>query len=123
MVEPARIPRKTSTPEEGSFDALRDEGIRALAEHSGERWTDYNLHDPGITILEQLAYALTDLIYRAGFDVADHLTGPDGTIDFERQSLHLPMDILPSRPTTAADVRRRLLQRIDGLEDAWILPW
>jgi hypothetical protein len=29
-------------------------------------WTDLNTHDPGITVLEALAYALTDLQYRQG---------------------------------------------------------
>ena len=38
--------------------ALGMEQIRAL---SGTVWTDHNLHDPGVTILELAAYALTDL--------------------------------------------------------------
>lgn len=29
-------------------------------------WTDHNAHDPGITVLQMLAYALTDLQYRHG---------------------------------------------------------
>jgi len=28
-------------------------------------WTTHNTHDPGITVLELLAYALTDLQYRS----------------------------------------------------------
>ena len=32
-----------------------------LQELCGETWTDYNLHDPGVSILEQLCYGLTDL--------------------------------------------------------------
>jgi hypothetical protein len=30
----------------------------------GPEWTDHNVHDPSITVLEILAYALTDLQYR-----------------------------------------------------------
>ena len=27
----------------------------------GDQWSDFNSHDPGITILEQLCFALTEL--------------------------------------------------------------
>ncbi len=46
------------------FDFLRQEGIEHIQRLAGHRWTDYNHHEPGITILEQLCYALTDLAYR-----------------------------------------------------------
>lgn len=38
---------------------------RALARVAPE-WTDTNVHDPGMTVLEVLSYALTDLQYRSG---------------------------------------------------------
>ena len=56
------------------YDFLRQEGIRHLEHLAGQLWTDYNTHDPGITILEQLCYALTDLVYRTEFDTADFLS-------------------------------------------------
>ncbi len=96
----------------GSFDRLRSDGIALLQALSSERWTDYNLHDPGITMLEQLCFALTELAYRADLPVADLLTGADGKIDFARQSLHLPEVIYPCRPTTPEDIRRALLDRV-----------
>ena len=40
---------------------LRAEGIRYLERLASQQWTDFNAHDPGITILEQFCYALTDL--------------------------------------------------------------
>lgn len=100
-----------------SFKALRNLGVDRVQAASGRRWTDYNLHDPGVTILEQLCYALTELAYRADLPVADHLCGPDGAIDFHRQCLFPPEAILPCRPTTANDYRRLLLDRIPGLAD------
>ena len=36
---------------------------REIARHD-PNWTEHNMHDPGITVLEVLAYALTDLQYR-----------------------------------------------------------
>jgi hypothetical protein len=38
---------------------------RALQRVAPE-WTDANVHDPGVTVLEVLCYALTDLKYRSG---------------------------------------------------------
>ena len=47
------------------YAALRAAGLRHLERLAGHLWTDFNDHDPGITILEQLCYALTDVAYRA----------------------------------------------------------
>ena len=43
------------------YGTLRQQGIRYLERLAGKAWTDFNAHDPGITILEQLCYAITDL--------------------------------------------------------------
>ncbi len=100
------------------FRALRSLGIAATQAASGLRWTDYNVHDPGVTILEQLSYALTEVAYRADLPVADHMCRPDGTIDFERQALFAPEQIFPCRATTASDYRRLLLDEVADLADA-----
>ena len=104
--------------DDASFARLREQGISWLQAVSGQAWTDHNLHDPGITMLEQLCFSLTDLVYRADFPVADHLTGPDGTIDHAGLSLHPPAEVFPCRATTAADMRRLLLDAVPGLDDA-----
>ncbi len=119
-VPPKRIPRKRGPASEASFDALREEGIRLVQALSGRTWTDYNLHDPGVTILEQLCYALTELIYRTEFPVADHLTGELGRIDYTAQALHGPARVFPCRPTTIPDYRRALLDTIDAIDNAWL---
>lgn len=113
------IPRR---PEDapGDFEALRREGVRRIQELSGELWTDFNPHDPGITILEQLCYGLTDLVHRARFPVRDLLASEDGRIAFEHQALHRPGVAFPSRPTTLADLRRLVVDRVPGVEGIWI---
>ena len=115
MKAPVTIRRRKARDDELSFESLRAEGIRWLQEASGTRWTDYNLHDPGLTLLEQLCYALTDLAYRSDFPVADHLCGPDGEIDFAALALHPPQEALPCRPNTLDDLRRVLLDRVSDL--------
>lgn len=36
-----------------------------MTRHRGATWTDDNAHDPGVTLLQALAYAITDLAYAA----------------------------------------------------------
>lgn len=104
------------------FDALKRRGLELAQSLSGAHWTDYNLHDPGVTILEQVCYALTDLAYRAEFDVADHLTDDQGRLDYDALALRAPERIFPSRPATATDYRGAILDAVDGVENVWLRP-
>ncbi|HYG47494.1 MAG TPA: baseplate J/gp47 family protein [Allosphingosinicella sp.] len=54
------------------FDALVEEG-RALIPRYAPDWTDHNVHDPGITLLELLAWVIDLQIYRIGFVGDSHL--------------------------------------------------
>jgi hypothetical protein len=87
-----------------TFEALRQAGIAHAQEASSERWTDYNLHDPGVTLLEQTSFALTELAYRSDIDLRDLLTGPDGVLDFDGLGLFAPDAVLRSAPVTRADL-------------------
>ncbi|MFC0518069.1 hypothetical protein ACFFGT_27895 [Mucilaginibacter angelicae] len=98
------------------FDQLRAEGIRLLQQLAGNTWTDHNTHDPGITILDQLCYALTELSYRAGFDITQILARPGGDT---YNSLYSPATILTTNPVTLNDFRKVLLD-IEGVKNAWI---
>ncbi len=114
-----RAMRGGTSDSDTSFESLREQGIRFAQALSGDIWTDYNLHDPGVTVLEQLCYALTDLVYRADFPVEDHLQAPDApAIDYRALSLHPPDEAFPSRATSAADYRRVLIDQVPGLDDA-----
>jgi hypothetical protein len=120
MKQPDYIDRIEPDPDGLDFDALRKAGIAMLQALSGEKWTDYNLHDPGVTILEQLCYALTDLAYRSEFAPEDYLAGPFGKIDFARHALHRADAILPSQVLTADDYRKIIYDAIPEVEDVWL---
>ncbi|MFB9240696.1 hypothetical protein IV454_26040 [Massilia antarctica] len=107
-------------PDGLDFEALQRTGTALLQALCGQRWTDYNAHDPGVTMLDQLSYALTELAYRSAFRHEDYLAGRDGTIDLKRHALHLPQDVFPSEPVTADDWRRLLYDRIAEIEDVWV---
>lgn len=98
------------------YVSLRQEGIRQLQRLTDSEWTDFNEHDPGITILEQLCYALSDLAYRIDFSLPD-LLSENGANPYA--SLHAPALILSSRPVTLIDMRKLVID-VEGVKNAWI---
>ncbi|MFT4925157.1 MAG: hypothetical protein ACI8WB_001247 [Phenylobacterium sp.] len=119
------IARINFDTDEAAFDRLKQDGINYIQQLSGKMWTDHNSHDPGITILEQLCYCLTELMYDSEYKVADYLVGADGQMAFEALALHTPAQILPCRPTTLADIRRALLDGMapySEVDNVWVEP-
>ena len=106
-----------SPPED--YDFLRKEGIRLIEELSGNVWTDYNTHDPGITLLEALCYTLTDLGYRTAFDVKDLLAPEKGRLPEWEKSFFTARQILPCNPVTLNDYRKLIIDTA-GVRNAWI---
>lgn len=98
------------------FASLRQEGLRQLERLAGPGWTDFNAHDPGITILEQVCYALTDLAYRNGHPMPDLLAGAG--LDAEA-SMPTPAVILPVQPVTTLDLRKLVID-VPGVRNAWV---
>src|SRR6185312_244047 len=83
---------------------------------ASDQWTDFNDHDPGITFLDGLCYALLDLGYRIFHPVQDLLAeaGPDVPL-----ALYSPSEALTSRAVTPNDLRRVVLD-VPGVKNAWI---
>ncbi|GAA0553588.1 hypothetical protein [Chitinophaga japonensis] len=111
-------------PREPAFDyeQLRREAIAHVQQLSGKIWTDYNLHDPGVTILEQLCYAITDLAYRTGFPIEEILADRNGDIDPLLHAFFSRADMLSSAPVTAADFCKLVLDEVDEVENIWVEP-
>ncbi len=101
-----------------NFALLRQEGIKHIERLAGKLWTDYNTHDPGITILEQLCYAITDLSYRLDFEMKDLLASSPGE---NRKQFYTAREILTVNPLTINDYRKLLID-IDGVKNAWLEP-
>lgn len=103
-----------------SFERLYQLGLTYIQQLSGHIWTDYNTHDPGMTILEQLCYALTDLIYRCEFDVTDYLSDASGNIDYRAHGLAYAQDILPAYPQQLEEYETWLLTRLPQFDKVWL---
>lgn len=110
------IARVQQDPDGLDFASLRKDGIARAQELAGNIWTDYNLHDPGVTILEQLCFGLTELAYQANVPVSDYLANERGMIDFNHYALYKPQDIFPTRPVTAEDYCKRLLDEVPEID-------
>ncbi|UUC46527.1 hypothetical protein [Flavobacterium cerinum] len=99
------IPKKVETEDQLDFHFLRRTGVKYIEELGGKLWTDYNSHDPGITTLEVLSYAITDLGMRMNLNMEDILSSKDKEKNIENQFIKAT-EILPSRPLNELDYRK-----------------
>lgn len=113
MIRAAAIDGGRPLPPALDWAGLVDEGRTLLGAMSDGRWTDFNAHDPGITLLETFAYALTDLAYRAGHPIGELV---NGAVPSEGPDL-----LLVGNAVTAADLRRVALD-VAGVRNAWVEP-
>lgn len=105
------------------YDLLYEEGLTYVQKYSGKIWTDYNYHDPGVTFLEYLTYALTDLGYRTNFPIEDlFLFGKDGFDSVRENLLFGPAAAFSSSPITVNDYRKLIIDRIKLVANAWVIP-
>ena len=116
----APVTIKTNSPVHPSLDYhfLRKEGIKHFQRLAGHLWTDHNMHDPGITIWENLCYALTDLAYRMQMQLEDILAykSQDSFQDFFRAA-----EILSTAPVSLKDYRKIIID-VPGVRNAWMVP-
>ncbi len=103
------------------YTRLQEKSIQTVQRLSGEVWTDFNEHDPGVTTLQALNYALTELDYRLQFNISDYLTPSDGSFDPVKNTLFLPEEVFPVNPVTERDYRKLFLSSIDNLVNIWPL--
>lgn len=104
------------------FDLLVSKGVELLQKLTGNTWTDYNYHDPGVTILEQLCFAFTDLSYRTGFDIKDILSDENGEISRVKNSFFDKKKILTTNAVTVNDYRKVILDEIEEVDNVDIIP-
>ncbi|ABG33665.1 hypothetical protein CEP88_10310 [Roseobacter denitrificans] len=86
------------------FADLRRVAVDYAQEASGKIWTDYNLHDPGVTLLEQTCFALSEIAYQVGLPTRDLLTNQRGNFCFHNLGLFRPRKVLNTTPVTRDDL-------------------
>ncbi len=112
------IPKHITTKDDLDFDFLRKEGISYLENFAGTLWTDFNSHDPGVTILEMLCYAITDLGMRIDAPIENLLASKDVAASISSQ-FYKASDIFPSKPVNELDYRKLFID-IAGVKNCWL---
>ncbi|SEC21266.1 hypothetical protein SAMN04489761_2390 [Tenacibaculum sp. MAR_2009_124] len=111
------IPKNVSTKDDLDYYFLRNKGIEYIEKLGGKLWTDFNSHDPGITILEVLSYAITDLGMRINLPIEDVLSS-NNSGDFHEQFFKAS-EVLPTSPVTESDYRKLFID-IQGVKNCWL---
>lgn len=104
-------------PEDDLFADLQKRTLDELQHLSGNVWTDYNPHDPGVTIADIANYALTELAYKLGFDLEDYLTDNDGRYPVEKYGLFTDNEVYPVSAVTEDDYRKLILAHFPVIEN------
>ncbi|RZS92507.1 hypothetical protein [Aquimarina brevivitae] len=112
------IPKKVASEDDLDFFYLKEKGIEYIEELGSRLWTDYNTHDPGITILEMLSYAITDLGMRINLPIENLLASDKSEKAIDKQ-FYKASDVLPTSPITALDYRKLFID-IDGVKNCWL---
>ncbi|MDO6686774.1 MULTISPECIES: hypothetical protein [unclassified Agarivorans] len=103
------------------YKELYTQGLVLVQQLSGDSWTDYNVHDPGVTLLEHLCFALSDLSYRASFSPQSYLNDSGAEQDYNQYNLFDHATVSKIHPNNGNDLRQLLLNEIDSLEDVLVL--
>ena len=119
MISQLTIPKQKEQPLAMDRQQLFEIGLKYVQQLSSRIWTDYNVHDPGITTLELLCYALTDLSYRASLPIEDLLASESANSENMKEQFFTARQILPNRALTELDYRKLLID-LPGVKNAWL---
>jgi hypothetical protein len=131
MAESVTITRTPPDFKSMRYDFLREEGLKHIQKLAGKVWTDYNLSDPGVSILEVLSYVITDLGYRTAYPIKDILAQDPDQPQEDIKNFYTARQILPMYPVTFNDYRKLLIDcdihdpsdvdcPIVGVKNGWI---
>lgn len=112
----------TALPVHQDFTVLKEKGLAYIHEYGGTEWTNFNPSDPGVTILDQLCYALTELGYCIDFPIGDILAETNDKIKTE-DKFYPPGQILTTSPVTIEDYRKYIIDEISAVRNLVISPF
>ncbi len=103
--------------EERLFAKLQQKAIDEFGRLSGEVWTDFNPHDPGITLSDAVNYALCEIDYKLGFNLEDYLVRKDSVTLTKDMGLYAPSEVYSTQPVTAEDYRNLIIATFPRVEN------
>lgn len=123
MSTPSAIPPpirpEALAPHDLDYDTILRSALAIVEAAASGTWTDHNPSDPGITILEQIAWSVAEQHYR----LSRTGRGADGPIRLADRGVWPPprSDALDMTPVTAEDYAA-FAREVEGVERAWAVP-
>ncbi len=108
--------------EEQIFALLQQKALDEFGRLSGEVWTDFNPHDPGITLSDAVNYALSEVDYKLNFDLEDYLVSKDQATLTGDMGLYAPSELYPTAAVTAEDYRNLIIATFPRVENVIVTP-
>lgn len=107
----------------GLYEELHLEALEVLQKLSGAVWTDYNEHDPGVTLLENISYAITELAHKTKIPIQDLLIQSKGKeLNSGDNAFFTPSDILTTDAISFNDYRKIWIDKVTNVKNIWIYP-
>lgn len=105
------------------YETLHEEALEILQKLSGSIWTDYNEHDPGVTLVENIAYAITEVAHKIKLPIQDILKSAKGSdLTSGDNALFEAAHILTTNPVTCLDYRKLWIDQISNVKNVWVNP-
>ncbi|MBT6004873.1 MAG: hypothetical protein HOG79_04065, partial [Prolixibacteraceae bacterium] len=116
------ISKNVNTENDLDFSFIRKKGLEYIEKLSDNLWTDYNTHDPGITILEMLSYAISDLGLRINLPIENLLAPENNSAPNIDKQFFTATEILSSKPVNELDYRKLFID-IKDVKNCWLKPY
>ena len=101
--------------EDNLYARLHVQALEMIQELSGNRWTDFNAHDPGVTILEAVHYALLDLQLALEQPFESFLT-ENGKLCYGKFGLFPAKELTAPSLVTPADYEQSIRAGVKGVK-------
>lgn len=99
------------------YNALQAKSVEMVQQLSGNRWTDFNEHDPGVTFLDASNYALLELDYKLSFAFEAYLTAPEHQPSrYDKLGLFSSDKLFSNAIVTPQDYERLMMDEVKGLQ-------
>lgn len=108
--------------EDNEYQRLQEKTLKRIEELCSKVWTDYNIHDPGITIADNYNYALYELNYRLEFPYETYLLEEgEQDVSFDRKGMLTKEQLFSGSIVTEYDYEQLFLKKFPQLEMCSVL--
>jgi hypothetical protein len=101
--------------EDNIYAKLHRQALENIQALSGNRWSDFNTHDPGVTILETAIYALTEMQYHLQFPFEIFLSA-ENKIKYTQFGLFPAEKIIAPSLVTPADYEQLIRENVSDVK-------